>query len=127
MDNVEDAIAALQALRAQGVGLAIDDFGTGYSSLAYLSRLPLTTLKIDQSFVRGLGERPESAAIVDMVLGLARALNLSTVAEGIETQVHADVLTRAGCVLGQGWLYAKPLPAAEITERVRGMMAGAGQ
>ncbi|MGC2855254.1 EAL domain-containing protein [Novispirillum sp. DQ9] len=118
MDNVEDAIAALHRLRDLGVGLAIDDFGTGYSSLAYLSRLPLTTLKIDQSFVRGLGERPESTAIVDMVLGLARALNLNTVAEGIETPEHAAILTRAGCVLGQGWLYARPLPAAEISGRL---------
>lgn len=120
MDNVEEAIAALQGLRDLGVGLAIDDFGTGYSSLAYLSRMPLTTLKIDQSFVRGLGERPESAAIVDMVLGLARALNLNTVAEGIETRQHADILTKAGCVLGQGWLYAKPLAAAVIDQHVAG-------
>ncbi len=118
MDNVEDAIAALQRLRDLGVGLAIDDFGTGYSSLAYLSRMPLTTLKIDQSFVRGLGERPESAAIVDMVLGLARALSLNTVAEGIETRQHADILTKAGCALGQGWLYAKPLSAAAIDQQV---------
>ncbi|KJS43410.1 MAG: hypothetical protein VR70_02730 [Rhodospirillaceae bacterium BRH_c57] len=125
MNNVEDAIVALQALRALGVGLAIDDFGTGYSSLAYLSRLPLTTLKIDQSFVRDLGERPESTAIVNMVLGLAQALDLQTVAEGIETAIHAEILTRAGCVLGQGWLYAKPLPAAEITARLRTAVTGA--
>lgn len=123
MDNIEEAIAALQRLRGLGVGMAIDDFGTGYSSLAYLSRLPLTTLKIDQSFVRGLGDRPESTAIVDMVLGLAKALNLGTVAEGIETPEHAAILTKAGCLLGQGWLYARPLPAEEITARVGGVEA----
>lgn len=116
MDNVEQAIGALDTLRSFGVGLAIDDFGTGYSSLSYLSRLPLTTLKVDQSFVRDLGARPESGAIIDMVLGLAKALGLRTVAEGIETVRHADILREAGCALGQGWLFARPLSADGVLD-----------
>lgn len=116
MDNVEQTIGALDTLRGFGVGLAIDDFGTGYSSLSYLSRLPLTTLKVDQSFVRDLGTRPESGAIIDMVLGLAKALGLRTVAEGIETVRHADILREAGCALGQGWLFARPLSADGVLD-----------
>lgn len=118
MGDVEETLGALRRLRSLGVGLAIDDFGTGYSSLSYLSRMPLTTLKVDQSFVRGLGQNPESAAIVNMVLGLAKALNLLTVAEGIETAHHADLLTQAGCNLGQGWLYDKPLPREALAARL---------
>ena len=85
MRDAESALSALGALRALGLHLAVDDFGTGYSSLAYLERLPVEALKIDRSFTEGVGVRKDSTAIVGAVVGLARALRLSTVAEGIET------------------------------------------
>jgi diguanylate cyclase (GGDEF)-like protein len=104
----------LHALAELGVNLAIDDFGTGYSSLAYLSRLPINTLKIDRSFVAGLGLEPESDALVQTIIALAHALRLGVTAEGIEQPDQADQLQALGCTRGQGFLYARPVPAAEL-------------
>ena len=118
-----DATRTLLALKGLGVRLAIDDFGTGYSSLSYLKRLPVHSLKIDSSFVEGLGRRADDRTIVSAMIGMAHALALSVVAEGVETQAQADELRALGCDVGQGFLWAKPLPAegleALLAEGVR--------
>jgi EAL domain-containing protein (putative c-di-GMP-specific phosphodiesterase class I) len=105
----------LDALHKLGVKLALDDFGTGYSSLAYLNRFPFDSLKIDRSFVKGLGLEPESDAIVEAIIGMARALSLDVVAEGVENGSQLSELQRLGCDYGQGYLFARPLPPEEIT------------
>ncbi len=104
----------LQRLRAQGAIVALDDFGTGYSSLAHLRRLPVDELKIDRQFVSGIRSGRRDAAIVEAVLALARAFDLETVAEGVETQADADVLIAMGCDRLQGYLFARPAPVAEF-------------
>ena len=103
-------MAQLAALRAAGFRLAIDDFGTGYSSLSYLSRLPVDELKIDRSFVQALEAGGEEAALVRMIIELAHALSLVTVAEGVETEAQMATLLAMGCQLGQGYLFARPGP-----------------
>jgi diguanylate cyclase (GGDEF)-like protein len=112
------AIPSLRALRAHGIRIAIDDFGTGYSSLHYLTRLPVDILKIDRSFVAELDGTTEGAAVAQAVVHLSQALHLRTVAEGIETTDQAAELLRLGCDIGQGYLYARPLPAAEVTAMI---------
>jgi EAL domain-containing protein (putative c-di-GMP-specific phosphodiesterase class I) len=110
MRDAESALSALGALQALGLHLAVDDFGTGYSSLAYLERLPVEALKIDRSFTEGVGVRRDSTAIVGAVVGLARALRLSTVAEGIETRGQFQQLRAMGCEVGQGFLFGPARP-----------------
>jgi EAL domain-containing protein (putative c-di-GMP-specific phosphodiesterase class I) len=111
MRDAESTVSALGALRALGVHLAVDDFGSGYSSLAYLERLPVEALKIDRSFTEGAGQRKDSTAIIDAIVSLARALHLSTVAEGIERPVQLQCLRSTGCDIGQGYLFGPALPA----------------
>ena len=118
MQNVDAASATLGALAALGVGVAIDDFGTGYSSLAYLKRFPIQTLKIDRSFVNGIVEDLQDAAIVHSVVALATTLNLTVVAEGVETLSQQRRLIELGCDLGQGYLFGRPAPAAEEPMRM---------
>ncbi|HEV2890722.1 MAG TPA: EAL domain-containing protein [Frankiaceae bacterium] len=108
------AVAVLHDLRALGVRLVIDDFGTGYSSLAYLRRLPVDGVKIDRSFVAGLGSSPEDAAIVAAVVGMASALGLSTVAEGVENATQLAEVVRLGCDAAQGWYFARSQPRQAI-------------
>jgi diguanylate cyclase (GGDEF)-like protein/PAS domain S-box-containing protein len=114
MHDAEATIQTLLALKALGIRVAVDDFGTGYSSLTYLKRLPVETLKIDRSFVNGLGQDAQDAAIVDSVVALARTLHLSVTAEGVETQAQARHLKLLGCDRGQGFLFARPLPPEDI-------------
>jgi EAL domain-containing protein (putative c-di-GMP-specific phosphodiesterase class I)/ActR/RegA family two-component response regulator len=114
MENAEFAITTLRELKALGVRISIDDFGTGYSSLAYLRRFPLDELKVDKSFVDGLGRDPESTAIVAAVMGMAHALDLVVVAEGVETKAQEAALRNLGCDEAQGNLYARPHPAHEL-------------
>ena len=114
MRDASSAMAVLRALKDLGVMLAIDDFGTGYSSLSYLRRFPLDILKVDRSFVEELGMSAESEQIVLAVINLAHALGLSVVAEGVETVDQLEVLASFDCDLAQGYLFSKPLPAAEI-------------
>jgi len=116
MIDAEATIATLVALRELGVRLAIDDFGTGYSSLSYLKRFPVDILKIDRSFVGGVHTDADDATLAEAVVGLGRALRLQTVAEGIETADQWSALRELGCDFGQGYLFARPVDAAEIEE-----------
>jgi diguanylate cyclase (GGDEF)-like protein/PAS domain S-box-containing protein len=118
MEDVEATIDKLLELKALGIQLAIDDFGTGYSSLNYLKRLPVDTLKIDRSFVSGLGDDPQDAAIVRNVIGLARSLHLTVTAEGIETEDQLTQLRAFGCDNGQGYFFARPMAADAIDAAV---------
>ena len=113
MEDVETSIEVLRSLKALGVRLAIDDFGTGYSSLSYLERFPFDIVKIDQSFVNGLGSTGGGLAITAAVVLMARSLGLVTVAEGVETKGQTAVLQSLGCDWGQGYHFARPLPAHE--------------
>ncbi len=114
VEDMQATIAIMEALRAHGVGFSLDDFGTGYSSLAYLKRMPLAQLKIDQSFVRDLLQDASDAAIVKTIIALAASLDLQAIAEGVETQEQRDWLAAAGCTLYQGYLFARPLPADQL-------------
>jgi EAL domain-containing protein (putative c-di-GMP-specific phosphodiesterase class I) len=112
--NPERALATLQAIKRLGVRLAIDDFGTGYSSLAQLKRFPVDALKIDRSFIRGLPGDIHDAAITEAVIVMCRTLQLTVVAEGVETLAQREFLRLRGCTQMQGYQFSKPLPAAEF-------------
>jgi diguanylate cyclase (GGDEF)-like protein len=116
MDQATTTIASLNALRKLGVILAIDDFGTGYSSMNYLKRLPINVLKIDRSFVNDIPKDSNDAGIVKAILALGKTLNLSIVAEGVETEEQRAFLAEHGCDAMQGYLFSEPLPAHEIME-----------
>ena len=124
MDDVEASIVKLDEIRALGVRLSVDDFGTGYSSLAYLKQLPVDTLKIDHSFVDGVVTDPDDRTIVEAVIGLGRALGLTCLAEGVETPQQLAALLRLGCELGQGYLWAQPMPADVAREWMARRLAG---
>ena len=115
MDNPSAAAALLQELRDFGVKIYLDDFGTGYSSLSHLHKLPVDALKIDRSFVKSL-LLPDRPAIVESILALARTMNTSVVAEGIESEVQWRELERLGCTHAQGYLFSKPLSTRAIEE-----------
>jgi diguanylate cyclase (GGDEF)-like protein len=115
----EDGAVMLDAFHAAGFSISIDDFGTGYSSFGYLKRFYVEELKIDQSFVRGLPEDSENAAIVCAVIQMARALGLSVVAEGVETQQQAEFLSANGCNILQGYLLGRPMPPDQLVDYVR--------
>ena len=114
LDASRDTGALLGRIRDLGVRIAVDDFGTGYSSLSYLRRLPIDKIKIDRSFVEGVGTDGEATAVARVIVELARSLRMTTVAEGIEQRNQADVLTELGCDMGQGYLFARPLQAAAL-------------
>lgn len=116
VDTVEDIIVKMNALKNKGIGFSIDDFGTGYSSLAYLKRLPIDQLKIDQGFVRDILTDPDDAAIARMVVALADSMGLSVIAEGVETEAQREFLAGMGCHHYQGYLLSKPLPIREFEE-----------
>lgn len=120
MENPDQALVTLRALKELGIRLYMDDFGTGYSSLANLRRFPFDTLKIDRAFVRELDTKPDDVALVTAILAMARSLNLRVVAEGIEKREQQQVLKSLGCEEAQGFLYAKPIPAEEFARFVWG-------
>ncbi len=119
-DSDGHVLHALETLRAAGMTIALDDFGTGFSSLAHLRHFPVDTLKIDKSFVAGIAERADDRAIIEVVLRLGEALDLTTVAEGVETEAQASFLRGRGCKLAQGYLFARPLPAHEVAAYIAG-------
>ncbi|MFN8634432.1 MAG: EAL domain-containing protein [Chloroflexota bacterium] len=114
MEDSARSIRALEQLKQLGLRLAIDDFGTGYSSLNYLQRMTIDILKIDRSFVDRI-DRGDDPAFARAIVDLARTLSLKTIAEGIEVEAQAERLEEIGCELGQGFLYAKAVPADEMT------------
>ncbi|MEI7445933.1 MAG: EAL domain-containing protein, partial [Burkholderiales bacterium] len=114
LDNVNDCIAKMQSLQAIGVGFSLDDFGTGYSSLSYLKRLPLEELKIDRSFIRDIATDPSDAVIVQTIIGMARNLGLTVIAEGVETAEQLAFLDRHGCGAFQGWYFGRPVPLPDF-------------
>jgi EAL domain-containing protein (putative c-di-GMP-specific phosphodiesterase class I) len=114
MSQTEEALSVLHRLKKLGVQLAIDDFGTGYSSLSYLKRLPLDILKIDQSFVRGLPDDPHDAAIVRAIIALGRSMQLTVIAEGVESLEQQQFLADEGCEQIQGYIVSLPLRPEEF-------------
>lgn len=114
VDQTGPALASLARLRLKGFGLSIDDYGTGFSSMQQLSRIPFTELKIDRSFVHGAHRRKGLRVILESALDMARGLELSTVAEGVETMEDWRLLQQFGCTAAQGWLIAKPMPGEEL-------------
>ncbi len=114
MYDTSSTIDVLRALRGQGAHLSIDDFGTGYSSLSYLKRFPVESLKIDRTFISGLGQDPDDTAIVQTIVALAHSLNVVAVAEGLETPVQLEMLHSLGCDFAQGYFFGPPLPAETI-------------
>ena len=116
MQNPESSIKKLKRLSQLGIDIAIDDFGTGYSSLAYLKKLPLNKLKIDQSFVKDVVTSEEDSAIIKAIIALAKSLNLNIIAEGVEEEIQKQFLQTNHCDNFQGYLFAKPLPSQKITK-----------
>jgi EAL domain-containing protein (putative c-di-GMP-specific phosphodiesterase class I) len=114
LDNEDMALSIAHELKQMGCGLALDDFGTGYASLRHLVSLPFDQIKVDRSFISEMVSRPESRKIVSAVIGLGRSLGLVTLAEGVESREQETILIQAGCTLGQGWLYGRPLAADQI-------------
>ena len=116
MGEAAHALNVLARLRLKGFGLSVDDFGTGYSSLSQLSQIPFTELKIDQSFVTGAANQPRKRAVIEASLELARKLNLSVVAEGVETVEEWQMLAELGCTCAQGYLISRPVPGDQLAE-----------
>ena len=114
LSDVDEVAGRLASLRRLGVRVAVDDFGTGYSSLSYLDRLPVDIVKIDRAFVKRIDDASEDDALVRAVVGLAEAMGLETVAEGVETESQADRLVALGCDVLQGYLFDRPMPADQL-------------
>jgi len=127
MNNVESNIGCLKELKAMGLRISIDDFGTGYSSLAYLTRFPIDTLKIDQSFVRDITTDPTDAAITAAVIAMAQSLKLAVIGEGVETEAQIAYLRERGCHLVQGYFFGKPMPADQFEKMLRDQAARKAQ
>jgi len=121
---LDENIEKLATLRAAGITVAIDDFGTGYSSLSYIARLPIDTLKIDRSFIIDMGISADHMAIVSTIISLAHALNMSVVAEGVETIEQLHLLKLLRCDQIQGFLFNRPLPFDEIETLLIQISAG---
>jgi EAL domain-containing protein (putative c-di-GMP-specific phosphodiesterase class I) len=116
MRDAKGALHQLNALKSLGVRIAIDDFGTGYSSLAYLQQFPVDSLKIDRTFISGMGKSPEGDSLIHTLIQLGKALNLETLAEGIEEHGQLAQLRGEKCDVGQGYLFARPVAPEEIEQ-----------
>ncbi len=116
MQNVDETVETLQRVKAMGIRLALDDFGTGYSSLSYLRRFPIDVLKIDQSFVRGLNVNSQDAQLISAIIGMGKSLELTIIAEGVETAEQLDFLRAQNCEEGQGFLFSKAVPAKDFAQ-----------
>ena len=114
MQNMERTMRLLEAIKQLGIALSIDDFGTGYSSMSLIKQLPVDALKIDRSFVRGIARDADDKAIAEAIIALGRALDLTVVAEGVETSEQEAVLRAHHCDEIQGFLVSKPIPAEEF-------------
>ena len=114
LDDIDNAISSMNRLSEVGVLFSLDDFGTGYSSLQHLKKLPLNQLKIDQSFVRDITVNPNNKALVQTIIAIAKGLNLSVIAEGVETEEQRDILLKSGNQEYQGFFFSKPLPIKEF-------------
>jgi EAL domain-containing protein (putative c-di-GMP-specific phosphodiesterase class I) len=114
LEDSERTVSMLAALDAMGVSMSIDDFGTGYSALSYLHRFPVSQLKIDRTFVEGIDGQPEKTELVKAMLSIAAALNLGSVAEGVETAQQAAYLKQRGCRAAQGYLFGRPMPVTDF-------------
>ena len=117
--NPDVVAGILNKLEQLGVQISVDDFGTGYSSLSYLKRFPVDVLKIDQSFVRNIVTDPDDAALVMAIIGMAHALRIQTLAEGVETEAQLDFLRKHRCDAMQGYYFSKPLPAEDVAALLR--------
>ena len=130
-ESVDDIRTSLDAIHALGIALSIDDFGTGYSSLSYLHRFAVKELKIDESFVRGIGADAMAESLAQTVINIGNVLKLSVIAEGVETQAQRDFLHNHGCLMYQGYLYSPPLPPGDFalwvkTHRQQTPISGSG-
>ncbi len=121
IDRIQDSINKINALKALGVEFALDDFGTGYSSLSYLTRLPLKQLKIDRSFISQLPDNANDAVVAQTIIMMARSLNMSVIAEGVETEAQLQFIEQHGCTSYQGYLFSKPLPLDEFEQLLSGI------
>jgi EAL domain-containing protein (putative c-di-GMP-specific phosphodiesterase class I) len=117
LQNKEN-MGILEELAAMGICLSIDDFGTGYSSLSYLQRFPVDTLKIDQSFVRGIHQDKQDMAIVNTILAMANSMELKVIAEGVENQKQMEFLKQNGCHAAQGYYFSRPIPADDFEKLI---------
>jgi len=116
LSDLEHVSRLLHQLQNLGIKVSLDDFGTGYSSLSYLKYLSLNYIKIDQSFIRHMFDDDQSISMIDGVMGIIKALNHTSIAEGIETEAHGTQLLRMGCGIGQGYFIAKPMPATKLND-----------
>lgn len=114
VENIEEIIVTMNALKEIGIQFSMDDFGTGYSSLQYLKRLPLSQLKIDQSFVRDMIDDVGDNSIVQTIIAMAKSLSLDVIAEGVETEEERQLLSSYGCNHFQGYLFSKPIPIEQF-------------
>ena len=126
LDTNPGTMRTLQAVHSQGVRLSMDDFGTGYSSLSYLRRLPVSELKLDRSFVADLENDEAAQALSNAILGIGRSLHLTVVAEGVETAAQNTILREQGYPVAQGYLFSRPLPAADLEQWLQASSLQAG-
>jgi EAL domain-containing protein (putative c-di-GMP-specific phosphodiesterase class I) len=125
MENDHETIAKLTSLRELGVLVSMDDFGTGYSCLGYLQKYPINCIKIDRSFVMSMGSDRSGTPIVRAIIALAKSLNMSTIAEGVETREQLQELIALGCGEAQGFLFSRPRPAVEVLQGYKTRQAAA--
>ena len=118
LENTEIVLSNMKALKRIGVKILLDDFGTGYSSLSYLHRFPIDVLKIDKSFINNVHEHQNNRAIIKTIVDLATNLRMATVGEGIENIEDAQLLQKMDCLYGQGYYFAKPMPAQEMEQYI---------